>query len=144
VGVDFSPCAAEALALARTLAATIGADVSPVYVIEDHSSAEWWDDAGVSTWLTRAGLSHDRLTVRFGLPWVELARQAHAVQPSLVIVGSHGRAGFQPLALGSTAARLALMCPAPVVVVNPRHRPIRVALDPVGADTATGPVSPMR
>ena len=57
---------------------------------------------------------------RSGVPWVEVARRARESGAVLVVVGSHGGSGFQPLALGSTAVKLALQAPCPVVVVGPR------------------------
>jgi hypothetical protein len=38
------------------------------------------------------------------------------------VVGSHGESGYQPLGLGSTAARLSVQAGCPVVVVSPRVR----------------------
>lgn len=92
VGLDFSPSAVDALAVARRMAAAFGTHLDPVHVLE--------------------------VTVRCGLPWVELARRAQAVKPTMVIVGSHGHAGHQPVALGSTAQRLALISPVPVLIVR--------------------------
>lgn len=118
VGLDFSPSAVDALAVARRMAAAFGTHLDPVHVLEDRDAPAWGDDAGIGRWLIQARLREDAVTVRCGLPWVELARRAQAVKPTMVIVGSHGHAGHQPVALGSTAQRLALISPVPVLIVR--------------------------
>ncbi len=40
----------------------------------------------------------------------------------LIVVGSHGDTGYQPLSLGSTAARVGLCAAPPVLVVPPERR----------------------
>jgi nucleotide-binding universal stress UspA family protein len=49
-------------------------------------------------------------------------RYAHEIMPAMIVVGSHGTSGFQPLSLGSTAARLAVLSPFPVLVVTASAR----------------------
>lgn len=49
-----------------------------------------------------------------------IAAQAKTAAADLVIVGSHGRSGVSRLFLGSVAARVAQVCPAPVLIVHER------------------------
>ena len=80
--------------------------------------------------------------IEFGDPARVLAEQARTAQ--LTVVGHHGAGGRPSVALGSTAFRLARMCASPLVVVRfapgrpvpDRDRPIVVALDGSGSDTA--------
>jgi nucleotide-binding universal stress UspA family protein len=58
--------------------------------------------------------------LRHGEPWVELVKFAEEVGATLVVAGTHGRSGFQPFRLGTTAAAVALRCRAPVVLVSPQ------------------------
>jgi nucleotide-binding universal stress UspA family protein len=118
VGIDFSDGAALALAEARRLTDRLGADLELLHVEETQGPAGWRDDPGVRAWLAALGVDAAGLTVRRGQPWVELARHARETEPVLVVVGSHGVSGFQPVALGSTAARLGVSSPFPVVVVT--------------------------
>jgi nucleotide-binding universal stress UspA family protein len=57
-----------------------------------------------------------------GAPWVVLAREAHACSARVLVMGSHGRSGFQPLAPGATTRKLLVSAPCPVLVVGARVR----------------------
>jgi nucleotide-binding universal stress UspA family protein len=123
VGTDFSDTAGVALAEARRLAGLLTTDVIVVHVADGQSAAsvlEGADAPTASRWLFSAGLTADRLVVRQGSAWVELARFASEVSPLLVVVGSHGRSGYQPLNIGSTASRVSVHARCPVVVISPR------------------------
>lgn len=117
VGIDFSEGASHALAEARSLRDRLGADLDLVYVQEDRETADWRSDENVRAWLERESVQADTVSVRRGFPWLELSRHARDTEPAYVVVGSHGRSGFQPLAMGSTAARLGVSSPSPVLVV---------------------------
>jgi nucleotide-binding universal stress UspA family protein len=118
---DFSESAGIALMEARRLAAMLGTQLVVVHVV-DGAGDGWSEDGVVGSWLRDAGVSVGDLIVRFGRPWVELARYATEVMPTLVVVGSHGASGYQPLTLGSTAARVSMHAGCPVVLVSPRVR----------------------
>jgi nucleotide-binding universal stress UspA family protein len=120
VGTDFSDTAAVALAEARRLARLLGAAVEVVHVV-DGSEVEGWG-AGADAWLRAAAVEPGELVVRFGSPWVELVRYAAETSPALVVVGSHGLSGYQPLTVGSTASRVTVHSRCPVVLVSPRVR----------------------
>jgi nucleotide-binding universal stress UspA family protein len=119
VGTDFSDAAGVALQEARRLALLLGVDLTVVHVVEDRLVAR--DAGGVAaSWLGSHGLESVELVVRQGQPWVELARYAAEVKPTLLVVGSHGESGFQPLRIGSTASRVSMHAGCPVVLVSPR------------------------
>lgn len=120
VGTDFSETAGIALSEARRLAALLGTRVALVHVVDGGLAAGWGEDGLASVWLKAAGVDPAGLVVRYGNPWVELARFAAEVVPTLLVVGSHGQSGYQPLAIGSTATRISVHARCPVVLVSPR------------------------
>jgi nucleotide-binding universal stress UspA family protein len=120
VGTDFSDNSGVALAEARRLAARMGTWVEVLHVVDGGPSIGWGEQGEAGRWLSTAGLEPDELMVRFGSPPVELARRAAELVPELIVVGSHGRSGYQPLGLGSTAARISVQARCPVVLVSPR------------------------
>jgi nucleotide-binding universal stress UspA family protein len=120
VGTDFSDTAGVALAEARRLASRLGVRVEVLHVVDGARSVSWGENGEAERWLSMAGLAPDELLVRFGSPSVELARRAAELEPEVIVVGSHGRSGYQPLALGSTAARISVQARCPVMVVSPR------------------------
>lgn len=137
VGIDFSEGAARAVVEARKLAEWLGGDVVPVYVHAGFREREWQPGPEQVAWLDALSLDAGSVVVRRGLPWVELVRQAESGCAAMIVAGSHGASGFQPVALGSTAARLAIFSPYPVVLVSPRGarwRGDRLEDSPRGAD----------
>jgi nucleotide-binding universal stress UspA family protein len=64
-----------------------------------------------------------QVIVRPGRGVRELLREAETGQYALIVVGSRGRRGWQRLAFGSVAARLARYSPIPVVIVKGLARP---------------------
>jgi nucleotide-binding universal stress UspA family protein len=127
VGTDFSQPSKAALEYASRLRSRLGLKLELVHVVERQIDPEvgrdptsWSADPAATQWLSTAGVDPKTLVTRQGVPWVQLARRAEECGASLLVVGSHGRAGYQPLGLGSTAARLAVLAPCPVVVVGPR------------------------
>jgi nucleotide-binding universal stress UspA family protein len=118
VGTDFSETAGVALAEARRLAGLLRTEVVVVHVADGQSMAN--GGSAAERWLRSAGLEAGVLVVRTGSAWVELARYAAEVAPALVVVGSHGLSGYQPLTIGSTASRVTMHARCPVVVVSPR------------------------
>lgn len=120
VGLDFSEGSARALAEARQLGRKLGLEVRALHVAEGFPAS----GAGgrVPERPELAAVDGAPVEVRHGYPWVELVRYAHEILPAMIVVGSHGTSGFQPLALGSTAARLAVLSPFPVLVVTASAR----------------------
>jgi nucleotide-binding universal stress UspA family protein len=121
VGIDFSEGASLALSEARWLMERLGAALDLVFVDEGRDG-DGHTGENARSWLERESIAPETVTVRRGFPWLELARRARETSPALVVVGSHGRSGFQPLSLGSTAARLGVSCPSPVLVVTMQNR----------------------
>lgn len=121
VGTDFSPGATAALVEARRLAARLGCDVRVVHVVEQDRASGWEPTDDARSWMSGASLEEDMLDVRFGSAWIELARCADACEPTLVVVGSHGTSGYQPVSMGTTAQRLTLNARHPVLLVGPRR-----------------------
>lgn len=120
VGTDFSDGSALALAEARRLARALDVPVHLAHVAEDVSGEALPEAA--SAWLAGAGVEPGSVSVRAGVPAVELSRIARELEAGLIVLGTHGASGFQPMALGATASRLALLAPCPVVLVGPRGR----------------------
>ena len=122
VGVDFSDGSNGALVAARGLGLAWDADLHLVHVREPGADAREIDPDGEYIAVGPGPSSPLELRVRIGDPWIELAREAIAVDALAIVLGSHGRSGFQPIELGSTAARVGLIAPCPVVVIGPRAR----------------------
>lgn len=118
VGTDFSEGSALALETARGLAQRLEAGLDVLHVVERYGEASWRTDDVATAWLSRCGLEVTDVVIRTGFPWVEMVRYAHETTPTMIVVGSHGTSGFQPLALGSTAARMGVLSPFPVLVVT--------------------------
>lgn len=55
-----------------------------------------------------------------GDPALRLVQEIAAAQPDLVVLGTHGRGGFERFLLGSVAAELAAQAPKAALVVPPR------------------------
>jgi nucleotide-binding universal stress UspA family protein len=118
VGTDFSPAAASAVRKARTLAKRLNEDLEIVHVCQSGSPDPWSPDAAEEEWLAAIGEPVARITIRRGTPWVELVRIAEEREAFAIVVGTHGLTGFHTIALGATAARLALISPRPTLLVG--------------------------
>lgn len=114
VGTDFSDAARMALQEARRLAVQLGTHVEVLHVVDSGGASD------LTGWLEDAGMSTGDLRIRYGSAWVEITRYAGEVEPIMIVIGSHGRSGYQPLAVGSTATRLSVQARWPVVLVSPR------------------------
>jgi nucleotide-binding universal stress UspA family protein len=125
VGVDFSAASARAVDKARALATRMNAEVEIVHVRQSPRPGAWSPDPEEADWLAAVGEPASRITLRVGTPWVELVKVADERRALLIVVGTHGRSGFQSLALGTTAARLALLSPRPTLLVG--ESPVRRA-----------------
>ena len=114
-GTDFSEGARVAVETARAMAQRLSLDLLVVHV---HDPADP-EVPGPETerWLEASRIPGESVQHRYGRPWVELSRAAAGA--AALVVGSHGRSGPQPIALGSTTVKLGLLAPCPLVVVNP-------------------------
>lgn len=122
VGTDFSAGSTLALAEARQLSRSMGGGVVVVHVAPSPATQEPDPAEREPEWLAAADLAADAVVRRKGVPAVELARMAREMSATLIVLGTHGASGYQPVALGATASRLALLAPCPVVLVGPRGR----------------------
>lgn len=67
----------------------------------------------------RVGLRADG-ELREGKPAVEIARAAQELHADLIVMGTHGRSGFQPLALASVAEKVLRRARCPILTVPAR------------------------
>ena len=68
--------------------------------------------------------------VREGTVAAEILEQAETTQPDLLVIGTHGRSGFERLLLGSVAERVLRKANCPVMTV-PKRSPDAVPAGPV-------------
>jgi len=123
VGTDFSAVSVQALDEGRRLAARFRLPLELLHVRDGfRREGNWIPGSGEALWLREVGLSPEDVVIRTGTPWLELVRYAQERPASVVVVGTHGSTGFQPLSLGGTSARLAILSPCPVVLIGPKSR----------------------
>ena len=67
--------------------------------------------------VTAAGLEGEIVVVH-GVPFHEIIETAKAQQVALIIMGTHGRTGFQHVLLGSVAEKVVRLAPCPVLVAR--------------------------
>ncbi|MBW4055076.1 MAG: universal stress protein [Proteobacteria bacterium] len=58
-----------------------------------------------------------------GIPYDEILKKAAEEKTSLIVMGTHGRQGFDHFIFGSTAERVVKMASCPVLTVRPPHQP---------------------
>jgi nucleotide-binding universal stress UspA family protein len=66
--------------------------------------------------------------IRYGDVYDEIKRDIEAVKPDLIVMGTHGRRGFERWFLGSTTEKLLRHSPVPIVTISaagaePRTQP---------------------
>ena len=137
VPVDFSDCSTFALRYAANLAGQVNASLILLHVassllappemeyveldlkkfrgeVERHASAK----------LTALAQREIAATVpasplvRHGTPWEEITRLARERQADLIVIGTHGHAGFKHMVMGSTAEKVVRYAGCPVLVVR--------------------------
>lgn len=123
---DGSPLADRALNYGAQLVKPAGADVTLLGLITD---------AGRQAQV-RAALDHAQsllpkpaeTKVRSGRPANEILAEAATGRYDLLVMGSRGRRGWQRVAFGSVAARLARSSPVPVLIVKGGRMVVRKVL----------------
>lgn len=132
VGVDGSEFSEEALAFAAREADRLG---EPLVVIHSWHAPEPWTDGPVEGWPTEPEEEERRITAEAvaGLAQtypdlkvstqVVFARAANALYNAargarMLVVGSHGRHGFEKAWMGSTSEELVLAMPTTVAVIR--------------------------
>lgn len=138
VAVDFSAHTRPALRLARDVAAAYGAPVDLVHVLEGRPETpvalgDLFGPAGLGAAPGAAARDHAHLALRrladeFDLPVAgyhvvsgtaetEIVRLAEDRQSGLVVVGTHGRQGWDRVRLGSVAEWTTRHAPCPVLAL---------------------------
>ncbi len=128
VPYDFTGPSRRACDYALELAASVGASLSLLHVVERFditlTSAEHAKlVAGAKLELDRAARlmrPHVRdmeINVVEGMPWEEIDRAAHDRGADLIVMGTHGRRGIARALLGSVASRVLRTASTPVVTV---------------------------
>ncbi len=136
VPIDFSEYANQALDYAITLAGKLGARLTLLHVIQP--LALGGGDMGMTLpfayvqeleaeiqrsmassleRVTAAGLEGDMVIVH-GMPFHEIIETAKTQQVDLIVMGTHGRTGFQHVLLGSVAEKVVRLAPCPVLVAR--------------------------
>lgn len=128
VAVDFSAAGDEALAYARSLAVSAGAEVELLHVVDAAAVDGVLGPADPTVWSGALQQARARLeglrrqdelaTVLEGHPPDVIADHALARRIDLIVVGSHGRSPLQRLLLGSVAEQVVRTAPCPVLVVR--------------------------
>lgn len=141
--VDFSEFSREALEHAVALAHWYGAELSVLHVFAIPSvpiPAAGFPVESLTPMNISAGGIADELEDFAGavigstdITWkalvspgmaaaVEIARQAEKMPADLIVMGTHGRSGFDRLLLGSVTERLLRVATAPMMTVPPRSK----------------------
>ena len=133
VAVDDSPIAAHALDVALDLAASSGASLALVHVVDVRlvAGGDGLPASEVLADLRRLGealirkeiqriptTQQQKSVVREGKPAAEIVAAATEWGADLVVVGTHGRSGISRALLGSTAEGVLRHSPCPVLMVN--------------------------
>ncbi len=142
VGVDLSPTSREILQAALTMGARLPSEVHLVHVMpiapsEMLGASRADRELGYASTIERAREELDRLAelvpgsvkhvaghLRIGSPDVEIAQLASDIGADCVVVGTHGRHGWDRLLLGSVAESLVRHAPCPVLTWRPKAVPI--------------------
>ncbi|MGB8908440.1 MAG: universal stress protein [Candidatus Cybelea sp.] len=139
VPIDGSSCSLEALDLAVGLAAQLDAEVIVCHVVDLARAAtmsggqaqlvagclEELEAEGMAIVAAAKNHALGRVSISAqtadGAPVAEIVRLAAAIEPAFIVIGSHGRSGFNRLVMGSVTEGLVRSAPVPVMVV-PRER----------------------
>jgi nucleotide-binding universal stress UspA family protein len=123
--IDFSETAARALSYALAFARWYGAHLDVVYVMDGSDADEPPTDedalSRIGEHLPQAGgtpVTVSRL-VEHGRPHRRIVRLALDRRSDLLVMGTHGRGGFNRLLLGSVTEKVVREAPCPVLTVPP-------------------------
>ncbi len=142
VPLDLSPVSRRVLQASRKLARSIRARIVLIHVVKEPLLVsdfpgmliDMTDIMGASERaaraylvkrrreLMKAGLAAD-LRLKTGIPADEIVREARALRPSYIVIGSHGHNALYNLVVGGTAGAVLKAAPCPVVVVRSAPRP---------------------
>jgi nucleotide-binding universal stress UspA family protein len=134
IAVNGEPIAAHAADVGADLARSLAAQVALIYVVD--SAPGYGADTGVaphelidsakrdgkklvSEFRLRLSLQSSALDfVQAGSPSAEIVKAAREWPADLIVIGSHGRSGFQRALLGSVAEEVMRHASCPVLVVR--------------------------
>ena len=130
---DFSDYSTRSLRQAVALARWFGSEIRVLHVVPPILPAP------VPSEKTRRGQAEEELAqfvasvlhepvvvktqVREGTPWREIEAEARALPADLIVMGTHGRSGFEHLVLGSVTEKLLRRAPCPVLTVCHGQKP---------------------
>jgi len=142
VPTDFSEASECALKYGRAFAASFGASLHLVHVVEDFVAWSWAADTYVAA-LPRIreeveAEAHERLSQMLtpgdreqlraqiallaGSPFIEIVRYAREHEVDLIVMGTHGRGPVAHVLLGSVAEKVVRKAHCPVLTVrHPQH-----------------------
>jgi nucleotide-binding universal stress UspA family protein len=138
IPVDGSATAQKAVQTAAGLAKAFGSSVTAIYVIDPYPFSGLGSDFayGQSEYLSaaateakeatraaqnvleQAGVSVNTSVVEAHSAWRGILETATSVGADLIVMGSHGRRGFEKMVLGSVAQRVLSHSSLPVFVVR--------------------------
>jgi nucleotide-binding universal stress UspA family protein len=134
VPLDFSEAAGKSLAYATALAADMKAKIillhviEPVYVSADPGLTYMPQQTAIEKKSSLIRLRKiaatvpkhlfDKVVVRSGAPYDEIATAAERLQAGLIVLTTHGRTGLRHALLGSTAERVVRHAKCPVLTVR--------------------------
>lgn len=140
VPIDFSEASERALKHAHALALTYGAELVALHAIEEvvlpmaYGMAPKQVDAetvrpnveqALADMLSEhVGVEHARAEVRVGYPPQEILSAITDESIDWVVMGTHGRQGFNRLLMGSVAERIVRHAPCPVLTLQEKSRSI--------------------
>jgi nucleotide-binding universal stress UspA family protein len=151
VPVDFSDASKEAVLHAREIAQTYGAEIDLLHVVEEviYPSAYGIGDAYFPTQnilkkvedtlgdMAREEIGYEHVTISavVGYAPLSIIDYAEKNESDLIVIATHGRAGFDRLLMGSVAERVFRRAPVPVLVVKPERKSL---VPPAKTTAATG------
>jgi nucleotide-binding universal stress UspA family protein len=140
VPTDFSECSEAALKYARAMAASFGASLHLLHVVQDPYTQPWAAEAFpaplgdmLEQWETQArarlgeavpDAERGAVTTatRVGSPFYEIIRYAEEQKVDLIVIGTHGRGPIGHMLLGSVTEKVVRKAPCPVLTVrHPGH-----------------------
>ena len=137
VPTDFSDYSAAAVEHASTFAVMYNARLHVLHVVKDPSSPPVRHSVSdaenvppyrhiptedelrtfVDRWLTRQ--SKVIQVVKYGQPYKEIVKYAHAEDIDLIVIATHGRTGLTHMLIGSVAEKIVRFSTIPVLTVKP-------------------------
>ena len=140
VPVDFSALSKKALRYAGKLSQEFNAEISLLHVVEPDlppffdgtaiapptisNSASASRTNRMKSWISSArsaGVTRIRSIIRTGLPAHQIVEAARNMDVDLIVIATHGHAGWKHFAIGSTAERVVRAAPCPVLVVREKE-----------------------